>query len=109
MWHKSARFEKSCPPFCQIDLHNFHSLEVVDRVSETQLQVGENSNSINLAVKGFVHDKDDAWWILYDMLQMLAYLNPFSAETGFICENILTSKVGPRTERIKKNLIAIDP
>ena len=23
--------------------HNFHSLEVVDRVSETQLQVGENS------------------------------------------------------------------
>ena len=23
---------------------NFHSLEVVDRVSETQLQVGENSN-----------------------------------------------------------------
>ena len=24
--------------------YNFHSLEVVDRVSETQLQVGENSN-----------------------------------------------------------------
>ena len=24
------------------DLSNFHSLEVVDRVSETQLQVGEN-------------------------------------------------------------------
>ena len=33
-----------------VDLHfvkymnNFHSLEVVDRVSETQLQVGENSD-----------------------------------------------------------------
>ena len=26
-----------------LNLNNFHSLEVVDRVSETQLQVGENS------------------------------------------------------------------
>ena len=26
------------------NLDNFHSLEVVDRVSETQLQVGENFN-----------------------------------------------------------------
>ena len=26
------------------NLNNFHSLEVVDRVSETQLQGGENSN-----------------------------------------------------------------
>ena len=26
------------------NLNNFHSLEVVDRVSETQLQVDENSN-----------------------------------------------------------------
>ena len=26
------------------NLNNFHSLEVVDRVSETQLQVSENSN-----------------------------------------------------------------
>ena len=32
----------------QIRYYNFHSLEVVDRVSETQLQVGENSNCINL-------------------------------------------------------------
>ena len=29
-----------------VNLNNFHSLEVVDRVSETQLQVGENSNCI---------------------------------------------------------------
>ena len=28
------------------NLNNFHSLEVVDRVSKTQLQVGENSNWI---------------------------------------------------------------
>ena len=27
-----------------LNLNNFHSLEVVDRVSKTQLQVGENSN-----------------------------------------------------------------
>ena len=27
-----------------LNLNNFHLLEVVDRVSETQLQVGENSN-----------------------------------------------------------------
>ena len=26
------------------NLDNFHSLEALDRVSETQLQVGENSN-----------------------------------------------------------------
>ena len=26
------------------NLNNFHSLEVVDRVSETQVQVGENSD-----------------------------------------------------------------
>ena len=28
----------------QSNLNNFHSLEGVDRVSETQLQVGENSD-----------------------------------------------------------------
>ena len=34
------------------NLNNFHSLEVVDRVSETQLQVGEKFKLNNLAVKG---------------------------------------------------------
>ena len=34
------------------NLNNFHSLQVVDRVSETQLQVGENFRLNNLAVKG---------------------------------------------------------
>ena len=33
-------------------LNNFHSLEVVDRVSETQLQVGENSDWIIRRLKG---------------------------------------------------------
>ena len=32
--------------------NNFHSLEVVDRVSETQLQVGENSDWIIWRLKG---------------------------------------------------------
>ena len=34
------------------NLNNFHSLEVVDRVSEAQLQVGENSNSITWLLIG---------------------------------------------------------
>ena len=34
------------------NLNNFHSLEVVDRVSETQLQVGENSDGIIWRLKG---------------------------------------------------------
>ena len=34
------------------NLNNFHSLEVVDRVSETQLQVGENSDRIIWRFKG---------------------------------------------------------
>ena len=34
------------------NLNNFHSLEVVDRVSETQLQVGENSDFLIWRLKG---------------------------------------------------------
>ena len=34
------------------NLSNFHSLEVVNRVSETQLQVGEHSNCIIWWLKG---------------------------------------------------------
>ena len=34
------------------NLNNFHSPEVVDRVSETQLQVGENSDLIIRRLKG---------------------------------------------------------
>ena len=33
------------------NLNNFHSLEVVSRVSETQIQVSENSNSITWRLK----------------------------------------------------------
>ena len=35
------------------NMHKFHSLEVVDRVSETQFQVGENSDWIIWRLKGF--------------------------------------------------------
>ena len=35
-----------------LNLNNFHSLEVVDRVSETQLQVGENLDLIIWRLKG---------------------------------------------------------
>ena len=41
--YQSARILNSLPSFCQI-LNNFHSLEVVDRVRETQLEVGDNFN-----------------------------------------------------------------
>ena len=34
------------------NLNNFHSLEIVDRVSEAQLQVGKNSNLIIWRLKG---------------------------------------------------------
>ena len=33
---------------------NFHPLEVVDRVSETQLQVGENSDPMPKAVSAYL-------------------------------------------------------
>ena len=34
-----------------VESYNFHSLEVVDRVSDTQLQVGGNSNCITWRLK----------------------------------------------------------
>ena len=40
---KSARFEKTLTSILS-NPNNFQSLEVVDRVRETQLQVNENSN-----------------------------------------------------------------
>ena len=42
---QSAIFEKQLTSILS-NLNNFHSLEVVDRVSKTQLQVGENSDWI---------------------------------------------------------------
>ena len=40
------------------NLSDFHSLEVVNRVSETQLQLGDKSCKINLAVKGLYKQKN---------------------------------------------------
>ena len=42
-WYQSVRFEKKLTSILS-NLNNFHSLEVVARVSETRLHVGENSN-----------------------------------------------------------------
>ena len=53
--------------------NNFHSLEVVDRVSETQLQVGENSDEIILRLKGYytIH-----WWTFsysFNVVEIVRY------------------------------------
>ena len=53
MWHQSAMFKQQFTSILSI-LNNFHSLEVVDRVSEKQLQVGENSNWIIWRLKGYL-------------------------------------------------------
>ena len=50
MRHQSVRFEELTSILSH--LNNFHSLEVVDRVSETQLQVGEKFKLNIMAVKG---------------------------------------------------------
>ena len=47
-------------------LNNFHSLEVVDRVSETQLQVGENSDWISWRLKGWEQASLCAFWYVYN-------------------------------------------
>ena len=52
MWHESAIFEKQLTSILS-NLNNFHSIEVVDRVSETQLQVGGNSDWIIWRFKGY--------------------------------------------------------
>ena len=40
------------------NLNNFRSLEVVDRVSEAQLQVGENFNQIAWRLEGYTSESD---------------------------------------------------
>ena len=44
-----SRFEKS-----QLNLNNLHSLEIVNRVSETQLQVSENGQHVALTSCSFI-------------------------------------------------------
>ena len=48
---------------------NFHPLEVVDRVSETQLRVGENSSEWKLFRFGEI--KADDFWNLADLSHVL--------------------------------------
>ena len=43
--------------------NNFHSLEVVNRVSEAQLQVGENSNQIAWRVERYSYTSESDVYI----------------------------------------------
>ena len=40
----SNYIQNRCPPLSNLNTGNFHSLEVVNCVNETQIQVGENYN-----------------------------------------------------------------
>ena len=51
-WDRSIIISKSLSTTILSNLNNFHSIEVVDRVSDPQLQVGENSNQIIWRLKG---------------------------------------------------------
>ena len=51
MWHQKSKIWKESTSILSI-LNNFNSIEIVDRVSETQHQAGENSNWIIWRVKG---------------------------------------------------------
>ena len=44
------------------NLFNFHLLEIVNRVSETQLQVGENTSYIIWRLKGYHINPCSATW-----------------------------------------------
>ena len=46
MWRTNQQDLKIVDLIILSNMNNFHSLEVVDHVSETQLQVGEKSNWI---------------------------------------------------------------
>ena len=58
-------------------MNNFQSLDVVDRVSETQLQVGENlavkglSRDVDLHNEIYVEKKNRVWYIIVILLLTL--------------------------------------
>ena len=82
MW--SAIFENSWPLFGQIWLI-FNHLEVVDRVSETQLQVGENSDWIIWRLKG---ELVLVYGVACRFCQYYMFLEPqnISGYLGTLCE-----------------------
>ena len=80
------------------NLNNFHSLEVVDRVSETQLQVGSNSKLNNLAVKGLNSVKSPAQWcpmlsrpLFYLPLVLVICLVNIACPQWYVCRSIMSS------------------
>ena len=66
------------------NLNNLHSLEVVDRVSETQLQVGENSDWIIWRLKAYINIYTMATKGLFSIWnnhKCLSYLFPLHLNT----------------------------
>ena len=75
--------------------NNFHSLEVVDRVSETQLQVGENSNGIIWRLKEsewFFHSPHKLLIVIdvcSEVLLSLNYISTREVSSPFILKVII--------------------
>ena len=113
-------------------LHNFHSLEVVDRVSETQLQVDENSDWIIWRVKGWSAElflytpwRPNSFFTLkssqMSSFEYLCYVftttinivilsmrdRLHTSESVVYSRQILTYKAGPRTERVRADASVI--
>ena len=89
----------------QSNLNNFHSLEVVDRVSETQLQVGENSDWIIWGLKGWQWF-DRIITRITNHLSCWAY-NPFNPE--FTTHVHLHSLQTANCYRIQRNYLLCMP
>ena len=84
------------------NLNNFHSLEVVDRVSETQLQVGDNSNWVIWRLKGKPDKKDNSRDQQDKVNNLCLHLIQHLRSESDVCtRQILTSKIDPRTVRVK--------
>ena len=80
----------------QIDF--FHSLEVVDRVSETQLQVGENSKWGSFkSYSGIISDTP----LNNLVLPRLARAPSLDVRIGLHIRDIVTSEDDPCTEGLK--------
>ena len=58
------RFESVWPPIRHF-FYTFHPLEAVDRVSEIQLQVGENLGAQFSTQRGEIEQIDQCWYIAW--------------------------------------------
>ena len=80
------------------NLNNFHSLEVVDRVSETQLQVGENSKWIIWRLKGW---RSQSWYYISPPLCCSDRLYTFSRRFNTLVFEIPIDKDHVKTSHAK--------